>query len=69
MSPIRKAVEILGGTTDLAKAVGVNPSFVSQWLNGTRPVPATRCRAIEIATDGKVTREDLRPDVFADAAA
>jgi len=69
MSPIEKAVEILGGQTKLARAVGVKPSFVSQWLSGQRPVPATRCGAIESATGGKVTREDLRPDVFSSAAA
>ena len=69
MNPIEKAVQLAGGQTSLAKAIGVSPSFVSQWLSGARPVPAARCRAIEAATDGQVTSVDLRPDVFGEVAA
>lgn len=69
MSPIEKAVVEAGGQTSLANAIGVSPSFVNQWLTGARPVPATRCRAIEDATGGKITRAELRPDVFGEATA
>lgn len=64
MEAIKKAVAEAGGQTSLANAIGVSPSFVNQWVNGSRPVPATRCRAIESATEGRVTCADLRPDVF-----
>lgn len=46
----------------LAREVGVAAALVSQWKNGTRPVPVERCSAIEKATSGAVTRRDLRPD-------
>ena len=64
MSAIKLAIEICGGASRLAEILRVTPGAVSQWANGTRPVPPTRCRAIEAATDGRVTCEELRPDVF-----
>lgn len=47
---------------DLARKLGVAPSLVSQWKNGTRPVPTERMTDIEIATSGAVTRKDLSDD-------
>ena len=52
-----------GRRSDLAKAIGVNPQLLSQWIHGVRPVPAARCPSIEAATNGRVRCEDLRPDV------
>ena len=46
----------------LARAVNAPSSSVSQWASGKRPIPAERCPAIERATNGAVTRRDLRPD-------
>lgn len=66
---IEKAIKKCGSQKALADATGVHQSFVSQWLNGDRPVPATKCRAIEAATGGDVTASDLRPDVFGTEAA
>ncbi len=37
-----------------------------QWIKKRRPVAADRCVAIERATDGAVTRRDLRPDDWQD---
>lgn len=34
-----------------------------QWLTGLRRVPPDRCPAIERATGGQVTVDELRPDV------
>jgi len=45
----------------IARTLGVSPVLVSQWRNLSRPVPAERCLAIERATNGAVTRRDLRP--------
>lgn len=64
MESINKAVKICGGQGILADRIGVTQSFVSQLVNGIRPVPATLCKQIEIATEGQVTCSDLRPDVF-----
>jgi len=47
---------------DLAKRLGVHASMVSQWKNGTRPIPLERGTDIEKATNGLVSRKDLRPN-------
>lgn len=46
----------------LAKAIRASTSFVNQWVSGKRPIPATYCVAIEQATKGKVTRQEMRDD-------
>jgi len=51
-----------GRGASLAAAVGVTPVMVSQWAGGVKAVPPERCVAIETATNGAVTRRDLRPD-------
>lgn len=61
--PILAACEIVGTASGLARALGVKPPSVSQWITGKRPVPAERCPDIERITGGKVTCEELRPDV------
>lgn len=60
--PIASACEIVGGQGQLARIVGVSAGAVSHWVRGYRPIPVERCAAIEVATGGKVTRRDLRPD-------
>jgi len=61
--PIREAGRAVGGLSALARLLGVAPPTVSQWASGVRPIPAERCPAIERATGGAVTCEELRPDV------
>lgn len=51
-----------GSKTELARAIGAQSQLVWQWSTGIRPVPASRCIAIEQATHGAVSRRDLRPD-------
>lgn len=50
----------LGGPTAVARMLGIKAPSVLGW-NG-RP-PPDRCPALERATAGKVTCEELRPDV------
>lgn len=64
---LKAAVCILGGQDILAKSVGVSKQSISYWLqrkNGF--VPAEAARSIENATGGRITRIDLRPDLFGD---
>lgn len=49
-----------GGQAALARALGISDAAVSQW----KRCPASRVLAVEAATDAKVSRHDLRPDVF-----
>ena len=52
-----------GASANLARSLGVSPVMVSQWASGVKAVPPERCVAIERATGGDVTCEELRPDV------
>jgi DNA-binding transcriptional regulator YdaS (Cro superfamily) len=68
MSPIEKAIELAGGTSALAKKIGVNsPQVVSNWVARKR-VPPKYCAAVERATEGRVTRQELRPELWGDVA-
>ncbi|WP_020407465.1 transcriptional regulator [Hahella ganghwensis] len=51
---------------ELAKRHGVSEVSVRAWANGIRRHPCTLEAVIttEKATGGKVTRYDLRPDIF-----
>lgn len=60
---ILKAAHQLGGQASLARAMGVQPPTVNQWVKGDRPIPAERCPQIEALTSGNVRCEELRPDV------
>ena len=61
MSPLDKAIDLCGGVGKLAAAIGISQSAVSNWrARGTSPEPVN-CVAIEQATNGAVTRRDLRP--------
>lgn len=50
-----------GKKSELARAIGAQPQLVWQWAAGVKPVPIWRCAAIEGATGGVVTRQELRP--------
>jgi len=52
-----------GRAAAIGRALGVVHVLISQWASGVRPIPAERCPAIERATGGAVTCEELRPDV------
>ncbi len=51
-----------GAGSSLRRALEVPASLISDWANENRPIPIERCAAIEQATNGAVTRQDLRPD-------
>ncbi|WP_348645768.1 transcriptional regulator [Janthinobacterium lividum] len=59
MNPLDKAVQLCGGPSALAKAIGVSPSRLGNWR--ARGVPIECCFSIERATGGRVSRKDLRP--------
>lgn len=64
MSPLEKAIKACGSQSELARRIGSNvrTGHIYYWLrNG---VPAEHCIDIENAAEGRVTRYDLRPDVF-----
>jgi|GEM_PF-2069363 len=61
-APLEKAIAILGTQKELAALCNVAQQQISKWLkNG---VPPARVLMIERATNGAVTRYDLRPDLY-----
>ncbi len=67
-TPLQRAVRIAGGQSQLARRIGgkVRQGYVWKWLRRGRP-PAERVLAIERATEGQVTRYELRPDIYGSA--
>ncbi len=59
---IKRACTAVGSKAALARAIGVKPPVIQQWLKGARPVPIARCVAIEKITNGAVNRIELRDD-------
>ncbi len=54
-----------GGHSRIAGILGVSKSFLSQMAAGSANISPARCVAIERATNGVVTRRELRPDDWA----
>jgi len=61
---IEQAISITGSKSKLCRAIDMSPPFLTQILKGERPLPARYALAIEQATDGKVRKEQLRPDIY-----
>ena len=51
-----------GAATELAEKLLISTSFLSQMASGASSISPERCVSIEQATNGAVTRKDLRPD-------
>lgn len=49
-----------------ARSVGMSQAMLYQITKGLRPVPEKLCVRIERATNGAISRRDLRPDDWAD---
>ena len=62
MDGLTKALELMGGTVALAKAVGVSKQMVTNWkARGT--VPVEHCPTVERVTGRQVRCEDLNSSV------
>lgn len=61
--PIDKAVAYFRTKVALADALNVHRSYIGKMVK-TGHVPVAQCRAIEMVTNGTVTAEQLRPDIF-----
>ncbi|MES2586976.1 MAG: YdaS family helix-turn-helix protein [Pseudomonadota bacterium] len=51
-----------GELARLAKAISAHAPDISRWASGKRPVPVHKVASIVDATNGAVTRKDLRPN-------
>ena len=64
---LEKAIGLLGGQSALAAVCGKKQGHVWAWLHRTKRVPAEMVLTIESATGGRVSRHELRPDIFGPA--
>lgn len=62
-----RAIAAVGGQSQLARLLGVKQANVWHWLKRAGRVPGEHVLAIERVTDGRVTRHELRPDLYPDA--
>jgi TorA maturation chaperone TorD len=62
LQALERAVELAGGQSALARAIGKSQSHIWHWLKVAKRVPAEAAVAIEKATG--VTRQELRPDLY-----
>jgi hypothetical protein len=62
------AIKERGRGLTLARALGVQPPSVSDWITGKKQVPLEQCIPIERFTAKVVTCEEMRPDKAADFA-
>ena len=61
MEALERAIRIAGSQAALASICGVVQGAVANWKSRGN-VPPEYCPAIERATNGAVTRRDLRPE-------
>lgn len=64
LAALRRAKELLGTQSALAEVVGATQPYVSFMLKGRGKIPDDWLIPIERATQGKVTRYELRPDLY-----
>ena len=62
MEALERAIEIIGGVPKLADLLEIERQAIYQW----KQTPVKRVLDIEEATDAKVTRYELRPDIYGD---
>lgn len=80
LAALLRAVEAAGGQTQFADKLNearallqpppktdakpIRQQHVDWWIRRAKKVPSEMARAAELAVEGKVTRYELRPDVF-----
>ena len=53
-----------GAKIEMARYLGISAEWMSKLISGKATPSASLSKAIEEATQGLVTRKDLRPDLF-----
>lgn len=61
---LRKAIELTGSQVALGAKIGCSQAKISWLLISADNISAEDAVAIERATDGRVSRRDLRPDMW-----
>jgi len=64
---ISEAIKLFPSKSEFCRSIGMSPQFLPQILSGKRPLPPRFAIQIERATNCRVTRYELRPDIFGEA--
>lgn len=65
-NPLDRYLKARGLTREqFARQLDVSAGLISHWITGRVQLPAERAAAIERVTGGALTRQQLRPDLFA----
>lgn len=64
MNSIKKAVKFFGGNAKMAKATGIRADYIYKMACGKRLPSVERAIAIEKATKGHVTAEEIIEEKF-----
>lgn len=57
---LQRAIDLIGSAAELARMLGIRRSAISPWER----CPAEHVLELEYRTEGRVTRYQLRPDIF-----
>lgn len=61
---VAKAIALFGAERFLARRIGVSQQHVNRLLNRKQRITAEVAIKIDRATEGKVPKHELRPDLF-----
>lgn len=56
--------DVRGAKAEMAEHLRITPTWLSLLISGKRRASPVLALALESATGGLVTRQDLRPDIF-----
>ncbi|MBY6209062.1 MULTISPECIES: transcriptional regulator [Halomonas] len=62
---MQEAIRFAGGAAALSREIGISSQAISQW----NVVPAARVMAVVKAAGGKISVNQLRPDIFGERPA
>jgi DNA-binding transcriptional regulator YdaS (Cro superfamily) len=66
---IERAIGLHGSQAKLAKEMGCSQQYISWLLKDAEQISGDMAVAVERATQGAVSRSDLRPDLFVQSQA
>jgi DNA-binding transcriptional regulator YdaS (Cro superfamily) len=68
LQPLDEAIRLSGGMSGLANKLGLGYRHIQQWRKAGQ-VPAQWVLKVEDAIEARVTRYEMRPDVFGERTA
>jgi len=60
---LEQAIKMIGNKNRVAQLCGISPVQIAKWLKAGK-TPPHRCIELERATNGGITRYELRPDIY-----